>query len=183
MIAESGRQTRSGNPYETSRLLRQIRFEFDETRFVDRGFGDGAFGRWAKTVKLMVNPLVVEVRPLTPAKSASGSLPYLLAVTLPVCCQTTLMSWKPAAAQPRHGYAVYRQSGAGAGPRRLPNAWRPGRSDMRWRGPTSGWPTIHSGPWSARSGLRPFIANLAALCNFRAAPNSSGIAEIAGLPG
>lgn len=31
LIAESGRETRSGNPYETSRLLRQVRFEFDET--------------------------------------------------------------------------------------------------------------------------------------------------------
>jgi superfamily I DNA/RNA helicase len=31
LIAESGRETRRGNPYETSRLLRQVRFKYDET--------------------------------------------------------------------------------------------------------------------------------------------------------
>jgi DNA helicase II / ATP-dependent DNA helicase PcrA len=31
LIAESGRETRRGNPYETSMLLRQVRFKYDET--------------------------------------------------------------------------------------------------------------------------------------------------------
>ena len=37
MIAEAGRATQRGNPYETARLLKRVRFNYDESEIAGRG--------------------------------------------------------------------------------------------------------------------------------------------------
>lgn len=51
------------------------------------------------------------MQPLTPRKSPSGNLPYLLPMTWLCSRQTVLVPWKLAVMSQRHGYAVYQSSG------------------------------------------------------------------------